>query len=83
MAAVDHPWFIGGHPMAGSEQLGIDGATGELFVGATWVLTPTALTDPQAYARLRNILADLGAAVVALPRPSTTPWWPWSPTCPT
>ena len=66
VAGVDHPSFIGGHPMAGSEQLGIEGASGELFVGATWVLTPTALTDPEAYARLRNILADLGAAVVAL-----------------
>ena len=66
VAAVDHPFFIGGHPMAGSEQVGVDGASGDLFVGATWVLTPTALTDPLAYTRLRGIVADLGADVVSL-----------------
>ena len=66
VASIDHPQFIGGHPMAGSEQVGLDGASGELFVGATWVLTPTATTDPAAYTRLRNVLADLGADVVAL-----------------
>ncbi len=64
--AVSYPFFVGGHPMAGSEQVGIDGASPDLFVGATWVLTPTAWTDPLAYARLRAVLADLGADVVAL-----------------
>ena len=66
VAAVDHPSFVGGHPMAGSEQVGVDGASADLFVGATWVLTPTALTDPVAYTRVRSLLADLGAVVVAL-----------------
>jgi prephenate dehydrogenase len=66
VAAVDHPSFVGGHPMAGSEQVGVEGASPDLFVGATWVLTPTALTDPVAYTRLRSVLADLGAVVVAL-----------------
>ncbi len=66
VATVDHPRFVGGHPMAGSEQVGIEGASGDLFVGATWVLTPTAVTDPDAYAQVRNVLADLGANVVAL-----------------
>ncbi len=63
---IDHPYFVGGHPMAGSEQVGLDGASAELFVGATWVLTPTEVTDPAAYALVRNVLADLGANVVAL-----------------
>ena len=66
VAAIDHPHFVGGHPMAGSEQVGVDGASGDLFVGATWVLTPTAITDPGAYTQLRNVLAGLGASVVAL-----------------
>jgi prephenate dehydrogenase len=59
--------FVGGHPMAGSEQEGIDGATAELFEGATWVLTPTAGTDAAAYAQVRQIIGTLGADVVALP----------------
>jgi prephenate dehydrogenase len=66
LAAIDHPYFVGGHPMAGSEQVGVEGASGDLFVGATWVLTPTAATDPDAYAQVRSVLADLGADVVAL-----------------
>jgi prephenate dehydrogenase len=66
VASVDHPRFVGGHPMAGSEQVGLDGASAELFIGATWVLTPTDLTDPSAYATVRNVLATIGAYVMAL-----------------
>jgi prephenate dehydrogenase len=66
VAAVTEARFVGGHPMAGSEQVGLDGADPELFVGATWVLTPTEGTDPASYARLRTIVGSLGADVVAL-----------------
>ncbi len=65
-AQLPQPGFVGGHPMAGSEQVGIDGADPELFVGATWVLTPTATTDPDAYARLQSVVSSLGAEVLAL-----------------
>jgi prephenate dehydrogenase len=58
--------FVGGHPMAGSEQDGIDGANAALFVGATWVLTPTPATDAGAYTRLRTTLQSLGAEVVSV-----------------
>jgi prephenate dehydrogenase len=67
VAGVDSPRFIGGHPMAGSEQDGVDGADPELFEGATWVLTPTPDTDPEAFATLRSVIASLGANVLALP----------------
>jgi prephenate dehydrogenase len=66
VSAVGHPRFVGGHPMAGSEQEGVDGADGELFEGATWVLTPTGATDPHAYARLRAVVSSLGSDVVAM-----------------
>src|SRR5207237_10681121 len=36
--------FVGGHPMAGSEQEGLAGAGADRFVGATWVLTPPGRT---------------------------------------
>ncbi len=64
--AIGDPRFIGGHPMAGSEQLGLRGARADLFVGATWVLCPTAGTDPSRYARLAQILGAMGAMVVGL-----------------
>src|SRR5688500_7688883 len=67
VSAVDHPRFVGGHPMAGSEQEGVDGADPALFEGATWVLTPTESTDPEAYARLRTVVSSLGADVLAMP----------------
>lgn len=65
--AVADPRFVGGHPMAGSEQVGLDGADADLFVGATWVLTPTGVTDPGAYATVAAVVAALGASAVALP----------------
>ena len=58
--------FVGGHPMAGSEQDGIEGADPELFQGATWVLTPTERTDPEAFAAIRDLVASTGAEVVAV-----------------
>ncbi len=66
VAAVDHPRFVGGHPMAGSEQEGMDGADPCLFDGATWVLTPSVATDAEAYAFVRSTVTSFGADVVAL-----------------
>lgn len=65
--AVDHPRFVGGHPMAGSEQEGVDGARADLFQGAVWVLTPTPATDDDAHALVRSVVSSLGAEVVELP----------------
>jgi prephenate dehydrogenase len=65
--AVADARFVGGHPMAGSEQDGVEGATPDLFQGATWVLTPTVGTDASAYAQLRALVGAFGAEVVALP----------------
>lgn len=60
------PRFVGGHPMAGSEQEGLDGADPDLFEGATWVLTPTATTDPTAFTAVQGVVRSLGAEVVAV-----------------
>src|SRR5438445_10819679 len=67
VGGVDHSRFVGGHPMAGSEQEGVEGADASLFEGTTWVLTPAQTTDPDAYARVRSVVSSLGADVVALP----------------
>jgi prephenate dehydrogenase len=65
--AVGDPRFLGGHPMAGSEQEGVAGADPDLFAGAVWVLTPTAATDDATFALLHSVISELGADVVALP----------------
>jgi len=66
VAEVDDPRFVGGHPMAGSEQEGVDGSRGDLFEGAVWVLTPGAHTDDEAYAAVHAVVSSLGADVVSL-----------------
>jgi len=58
--------FIGGHPVCGSEARGPDHASGELFDGATWFLTPVAETEPERYKLLHGFVASLGAVPVAI-----------------
>jgi prephenate dehydrogenase len=65
-AAAGEARFIGGHPICGSEARGPERATGELFAGATWFLTPTAATEPARYAALHGFVASLGAQPVAV-----------------
>ena len=64
--AVNNSRFVGGHPMAGSEQEGLAGASAEMFEGAVWVLTPTEDADDQALATVRSVVSSFGADVVAL-----------------
>jgi prephenate dehydrogenase len=66
VGAADHPRFIGGHPMAGSEQVGLRGADPGLFEGAVWVLTPTPATDLESFDRLKSVVMSLGADVLVL-----------------
>jgi prephenate dehydrogenase len=65
--AVDHPRFVGGHPMAGSEQEGLAGADPHLFSGAVWALTPVEGTDAGAHSLVRSVVTSLGAEVLELP----------------
>jgi prephenate dehydrogenase len=76
VAAITDARFVGGHPMAGSELEGLDGADGEMFEGAVWVLTPpsTPPTPPSApwlrwspsWCRRRRPAADRHDEVVAV-----------------
>lgn len=58
--------FIGGHPLAGSEQRGVDFADPELFREAYYVLTPTGECDAEAYSKLHALLTSLGTRVIAM-----------------
>jgi prephenate dehydrogenase len=64
--ACDDPRFVGGHPMAGSELDGLDGADGEMFNGAIWVLTPGQQTDGRTLSSVTAVVKGLDAEVVAL-----------------
>lgn len=65
-AAIDDPRFVGGHPMAGSELDGLDGADASMFQGAVWVLTPTSSTGDTTFSAVASLVAELGTDVVAL-----------------
>jgi prephenate dehydrogenase len=62
----DDPRFIGGHPMAGSELDGLDGADPEMFNGAVWVVTPVSTTDDVTLAKVTGVLRTFDAEVIAL-----------------
>lgn len=63
---IDDPRFVGGHPMAGSELVGLQGSDGGLFEGAVWVLTPREMTADSSFAKVAKIVGELGAEIVVL-----------------
>ena len=59
-------YFVGGHPMAGSERTGVEAARGDLFEGAVWVLTPSASTPPPVVNQLLTLVEAVGATPLLL-----------------
>lgn len=59
-------WFVGGHPMAGNEGTGPTFADKNLFVGAKWILTPTAGTPAQVLESLSGFVQSLGAEPLSM-----------------
>lgn len=57
---------IGGHPMTGGTSSGPQAAKAELFRGAAWALVPNRRTGDVARARVRELVAALGARPVEL-----------------
>ncbi|MBT3878129.1 MAG: prephenate dehydrogenase [Candidatus Scalindua sp.] len=62
----EKPNFIGAHPLAGSEQRGIESARPDLFEGSVCVLTPTSLNSKKSITRLSNMWKALGAKISVL-----------------
>ena len=55
--------FVGGHPIAGTEDSGVEAALSDLYQGALCVLTPTADTPPWALERIGDLWRAVGAEV--------------------
>ena len=58
--------FVGSHPMAGSEKKGVGFARGDLFTGATCIVTPTAHTPPRVTRRVEKLWQSLGMRTVRM-----------------
>ncbi|MHB8895579.1 MAG: prephenate dehydrogenase/arogenate dehydrogenase family protein [Candidatus Geothermincolia bacterium] len=59
-------YYVGGHPMTGSEQSGVRFANPELFRDRYYILTPTDSTDPDAFSKLHALLRQIGARVLSI-----------------
>ncbi len=62
----DERYFVGGHPMAGSEESGVEAAVPYLFLDATYVITPTEYTDVNALSTIVNFAEGLGSQTVMM-----------------
>jgi arogenate dehydrogenase (NADP+) len=55
------PTFVGGHPMAGTAETGIEAAQADLFRGRPYVLTPLETTPPEPVQVVKELVQALGA----------------------
>ncbi|HHH42765.1 MAG TPA: prephenate dehydrogenase/arogenate dehydrogenase family protein [Gammaproteobacteria bacterium] len=56
-------WFVPGHPIAGTEQSGVEASFPELYQGRRVILTPTEQTDAAATRKVRAMWEAAGAVV--------------------
>ena len=60
--------YLPGHPMAGSEVNGFDGARADLFQGAYWILCPSDDTQDEVFLKLHEAFSALGARIISIAR---------------
>lgn len=58
--------FIGSHPMAGGEKMGVSASRADLFTNAACVITPTAQSDPGALAAVENFWRALDTRIMKM-----------------
>jgi len=58
-----HDLFIGSHPMAGTEEKGVNAGKLELFNNSKWVLTPTQKTDQNSLQILSTLFKNMGCDI--------------------
>ena len=58
-----HPLFIGSHPMAGTEQKGVDSGFESLLDNAKWIITPTSKTNLNAINKLSDLINSMGCKI--------------------
>ncbi|MDP4181546.1 MAG: prephenate dehydrogenase [Bacillota bacterium] len=62
----DPPLFIGGHPMAGSENTGYESGFAHLFENAFYILTPSKTSTDEAMDLMTQIVQKIGAIPVKI-----------------
>jgi len=59
-----HKFFVGSHPLAGSEKTSVRYSCPDLFKGANVVITPTKFSDKNAIKTIKNLWEFIGAKVL-------------------
>lgn len=59
-------YFVGGHPVAGTEESGVGAAFPALFETRKCILTPTAKTDKEALKKVKEIWEAAGSEVIVM-----------------
>jgi prephenate dehydrogenase len=58
--------FVGSHPMAGAEKMGVAAARADLFVGAACVVTLTRKSNPAAVRKVEQLWKSVGSSLLRL-----------------
>lgn len=58
--------FVPGHPIAGTENSGVEAALPDLFMGHTCILTPVENTDGNALEAIKTMWQEAGAKVIIM-----------------
>ena len=61
------PYYVGSHPLAGSEKRGIINASPSMFKGSLCILTPTKYTKVKTLEKIKRFWNEIGAKVFFLP----------------
>ena len=54
-----HPLFIGSHPMAGTEEKGVESGFEGLLENAKWIITPTSKTNSHSLETLSKLITSM------------------------
>ncbi len=58
--------FVGGHPIAGTENSGFEASFSTLFEGRKCIITPVETTNPHALEKVKELWSRVGSTVVCM-----------------
>ncbi|NWG76114.1 MAG: prephenate dehydrogenase/arogenate dehydrogenase family protein [Rubrivivax sp.] len=64
--SLPHLFFVGGHPIAGTENYGVESAFAHLFRGKKCILTPTTKTNVSALEKIKDLWETIGSEVILM-----------------
>lgn len=62
--------YVGTHPMAGKEVSGFANSDVDLYKNASYIITPTSLTDPEAVETLKELVSAIGFTRIEITDPA-------------